>query len=367
MNKHGYMIVAGTKVKRKRRGLTLAELTVAMSVMTVVFGGISSALVIASHALPGRKQPADAMVRASRWAEQIASELHCATAARERTPNSITFTVPDRDRDGAGEIIRYAWSSTPGTSITRQYNDAPADDIITDAYDFALGYQLVTERRTEEGDPVQSPLQKLIEFDTNYNLKSHTLNTSRCIGQTLRPLLPNDTVSWSIDYVYVAMASGSYFSGDKTIQLQLADANGLPTGVVLEQVVIGPYALSSTYSWIRAVFHNASALQLTDKVCVVVKQTTSATWAYILYTDQNPHPTLGNLVKSTNGGASWTSQPSDSLELYVFGTITRAGDATEKEVQLLNQVDISLRVGDAGFAQVDTAVQILNKPEVSEP
>lgn len=129
---------------RKRRAVTLIELLVSMTVMSVLMTGLASALVIASRALPSDQSPVSLTLDAQYASEQIAGELFCAQSFSEETPTAVTFTVADRDADTVAETIRYAWSGIAGDPLTRQYNGGAIVNVIENAYEFNLTYEVAT-------------------------------------------------------------------------------------------------------------------------------------------------------------------------------------------------------------------------------
>lgn len=108
----------------RRPGFTLVELVASMGIMTLLMGAMTSAIVIATHAIPNNTDPEQQNRKAMEVVEQIASELFYATTVTEATARSVTFTVADRGHGASGpEEIRYEWSGTPGDPLTRQYNN----------------------------------------------------------------------------------------------------------------------------------------------------------------------------------------------------------------------------------------------------
>ena len=74
---------------------------------------------------------------------------------------------------------------------------------------------------------------------------------------------------------------------------------------------------------------------------------------------------------TTNSGGSW--QPSSFQEkrndapFYVYGTYTTSGSSpVETERYFVRSVGISLQVGSESYNRVDTAVDLLNAPEVMD-
>lgn len=110
--------------------------------MTVLLGGLTSAVLIASHSLPTGNDPLTASVQAGQVVDQIARDLLYATTFTESTNNAVTFTVADRGHGTAGpETIRYAWSGTAGDPLTRQYNSGTVVTVCQSVEAFTLDFK----------------------------------------------------------------------------------------------------------------------------------------------------------------------------------------------------------------------------------
>ncbi len=126
--------------RHRRHGFTLVEMGLSMAVMTVLLGGISSALILAGRAIPDHATPVKLMTDGFHVADQLAGELYAAQTISARSANSITFTVADRNADANPETIQYLWSGVAGSPLYRQYNGASASVVLGDIYQFNLTY-----------------------------------------------------------------------------------------------------------------------------------------------------------------------------------------------------------------------------------
>lgn len=130
----------------QRHAFTLIELTVALAASALLVVGLASSLYISSQALnvnASQKTRTAAVVL-----HDLATDLNKAVEFSERTPTALTFTVPDRNGDSAPEVIRYAWTGTPGDPLTYQYNGGTVVNIATDVQSFnttALTRDMVAE------------------------------------------------------------------------------------------------------------------------------------------------------------------------------------------------------------------------------
>jgi hypothetical protein len=72
------------------------------------------------------------------------------------------------------------------------------------------------------------------------------------------------------------------------------------------------------------------------------------------------------MVKSTDGGASWTAPAGMSLLYTVYGTVTTLGPPQVQNTYYLTRVNIRLRAGADTQTTLQSAVRLLNKPEVTQ-
>lgn len=112
-----------THPRAARRAFSLAEVMASLGLMSVLLVGMGSTIFIASNSLPARVRTADMPSDASTALRQLARELESAISITELSGTAITFSVADRGHAPPGpEVIRYAWSGTPGEALTRSYN-----------------------------------------------------------------------------------------------------------------------------------------------------------------------------------------------------------------------------------------------------
>jgi len=130
--------------RQTRLAFTLVELVLSMVVLTIVLGGVSSAMLLASRAVPDKQTALGLTLDAFHAADRLASELYAAQTITARTATSVTFTVADRNADGNPETIRYSWSGVGGEALKRQYNGGAAVSVLDDVREFALRFNTQT-------------------------------------------------------------------------------------------------------------------------------------------------------------------------------------------------------------------------------
>ncbi len=129
-------------------GFTLVELVVASASVAVLAFALMSCLLIAGRALDEDHMGGASQLKSARPLESLVGDVREAIRFSERTPNAVTFQVPDRNADGTPETIRYSWSGTPGASLLMQYNGGAPAVVAPDVYSFNLDYRLRTTTGT---------------------------------------------------------------------------------------------------------------------------------------------------------------------------------------------------------------------------
>ena len=348
-------------VFRRQFGYTLVELVMSMAVMTVVMGGIGSAIFLAARGVDARS-PLAGLVEGGRVVDQMAGELACALGFTELSATAVKFSVPDRDGDGTPETILYAWSDTPGDPLTRQYNGGMIANVVEDVQAFALTYEL--GEITREGEPTKNESAEtlLISQDTSAALKDFALTDKQWIGQYFFPPLPADATAWEVTRVkFMARIHGGD-SGITAVQLRLPTLSQLPSTTVLEQVPMYESGLGESYSWEEFSFGSVSELSPNEGLCLVLAlQQKDNHLADVLYDDARGAARL----TTSDGGSNWDYDHEKSMLYYVYGTVTTPGEAEVVIDKHLQAVNIGLRVGPDASSGLETAVQVLNTPEVS--
>ena len=335
--------------------------------MTVLLGAIASAIVIASRAVPDGTSPVEAVVQAGSAVDQIAGELHTATKVATYSSASIEFAVPDRDHDTTDETILYTWSGTAGDPLTRRYNDGPAATFVADVYEFDLTYYVRTAGEERYGEYESGEVLLNEQLGTS-NLFEVTVAPNQWPGQYFHPALPAEAIAWSVTRFKISAArAGETDDGLVTVQLRTADANSLPTDTVLEGFPMVESDLDTIPTWREFFVSNASGLSPDDGLCLVVRHESSSGNACSILHELGGGDGLDSFALSTiNGGSSWKSFETNSMLYGVWGTVT-ASSTQEVTVYYLSEINLALRAGSQASSRVETAVQLLNQPEVSGP
>jgi hypothetical protein len=266
-------------------GHTLVEVVVSLGVFSIVLGAIGSAVVIASRAMPETDDPADDTTLAASIAADIAAELQLALAFNTRTPEIVLFAVADRDADTNEELIRYAWSGTPGDPLTRRYNAGTTVDILKNVQEFELTYE--TDTVMEETGVEVSAEEMLVGVVTETDCRSMPMQAASSGGQFLQPSLPADAITWTVTRVLVQAEQSGDAVGELLAQLRPMDVTGHPAPAVLEAVPVPESDLPATYNWHEITFDTVTEWPAVQPLNLVFLSSAGAAAGRFKYSQEN--------------------------------------------------------------------------------
>ena len=365
----------------QRRGMTMVELLLSLSISTALMAGIASSMVLASRAIPNPDSTLVSTLEAYRAAEEMAGNLCTAKTVTERTVTSVAFTVADRDNDTNDETIRYAWSGTPGDPLTRQYNGGTAISIADNVHTLSFRYSVRTRTETVTQEVANESAETLLAFFDGWSGITPTTDS--------RLIAPSFLES---EYFEVTPLAGTtklritrallllYYDVIKPVGIQVAirrstnDGSYEPMAAPIGTPVTIPGAALSIFpTWQTATF---SDVIITDPnrtdYCLVSTVIGGASANVDGYYSMSA-PDNGMYQKTSyDGGSTWAPGAMEinrqDLRFYVYGvyTTTSMQDVTTSRY-FVDGVNIKVRVGSDATATAYTSVPILNGPEVATP
>ena len=354
------MILANTT--RHRSAFTLLELVVSLVVTTILMGGLTSAVLLATQAIPDTEKSPQATLVSSQIANQIAGEMYYALSFPDRAAHTVTFTVADRNADTIPETIHYAWSGKAGDPLTRQYNGGIAATIIENVQQFNLAYDYNEVVEQSPNPPIESAEQELIKYESSESLGEAHVHDNRWWAQYFKPSLPVDAVSWKITAVTFVAKRDSSESATTTVQLVLPTSGNIPSNLVIDSISVQHSALTDSYQTVEQSFTRASGLS-PDLSLYLTFTTADSKSARLLYQGTGvSFADVGLIQGSPDWGSLATSQ---SLLFTVRGTVTTSVPPTILTRSFLTGARITLRVGTESASSVEAGVQVLNAPEVT--
>ncbi len=365
MHEHRSIAARSANPSRSRRALTYVELLLSLLVITLIVGGIMSAMLIATDALPDAQGAAPTIIAAQRLLDELTADLADATTITEWTSHSLTFVVPDRTGDDQPETIHYGWSGTPGDPLVRAINKAAAENLIAAVDDFSL--ELDTFTRDVSGPPgsTTSGETLLWSYESTSNIGEFSISSTQWPGEYFLPLLPPDAQSWAVTRIQFRAAARGPADGLTRVELRLPDASNLPSDTIVEEHLMDEASLGPDYAWREIVFTTTSGLPPDTGLCLVLERVSSKHSAKIEYQTSGASTPNGKFVWTTDGGASWTGTSVAAMLLRVFGTITTPGPPSVATRTYLRSVRVRLKPTDSGAPQLETRIRLLNEPEIT--
>ena len=342
-------------------GVTLVELMTSMAIISVLMGAMGSAVFLATKALPGSDSTVADTFDAAQVSNDIATELRYAITFTQRLPNTVEFTVADRNNDLVAETIRYAWSGTPGDPLTRQYNGGTVVNVIDSAQQFDLTYNIKSVVDATATAPIIELSEQVLSSYDTVGFSWFQITNNDWFGQYFQPSLPVGTVSWRVSRVFIMASKQGAGDGITKVQLRTADAGNLPTSTVLEEQTLLESSLSALNTWEEFSFVNVTNLLPSQGLCIVTEWVQGASAAFIYLHAAAPT----GLVTTTDAGTNWTHNASQVLLHYVYGYASAPDPAwVPPTIDTLQSITIDLQAGTDPRTAVELESTVLNQPVV---
>jgi hypothetical protein len=293
------------------------------SILLVAMGG---ALLLTVSAADAGNDSNAAGSQASEALSRMNAELSVAASISSFSPNSIAFTVPDRDGDGLPESIAYSWSGVAGAPLKRAYNTGTPATLVAGVQSCRVAFadrpvaQLIT-----------SPEQVLQSCDSPAGASTLSFNTdtNNWATQYVRPPLPANAVSWSLTKIRLVLGQSGSATGSFYIGIRTADASLRPTSTVLGFQTISESWLPISPGWYEVAIGPITGLAPTQGICINVRGTSSSGKDCVVQYVQgsSAQPFNSHFFTTSNGGSFWTA-PNDTKDMrfILYGTVTTISD-----------------------------------------
>lgn len=363
--------IAGFSV---RRGYSLIELVVALSVSTLLLGALGSAVVIAATALPGQGGGATGSVLdAARGLDTLAGELEQAVYAPEMAATAVGVVLPDSDGDGAPEVVRHAWAGTGGDPLTRVEDGGDAEDVLDEVDGLTLGYESVSRVETYPGAIVTTS-GVLDAFPAVVGRSNTiTLDKNKAFAQRLTPTLPVGVATWRATSVELYMRTDGLVPllEAGTITMQIRGTKGTtPASTVLANATQNESALKTTYAWVPFTWASPPTLDAGASYFVVFGNTSSDSSAGRLTSEKDAG--IG-LYEGSIGGTFWSGDASDpswserggeEILFRLYGEYETQNPDIGITRRFVTRFTMDLTVGGDATTTLSSDVRALNSPEV---
>lgn len=362
MTTRGRLPIGLPSNRRGRRGLTMAEMVLTLAIMSILMTGLTSAILLSTHALPDEDSPVEAAMTGADAVDRIVEELREALWVFERTPTTITFTIPDHDGDGLPERVRYAWSGASGDPVTRRYNGGDLSVVVEDVREFDLGYELTSTTEVYPGPVIESGEQILKSYDSSFSLSEVHVHDNSWWAQYFVPALPPEALTWKVTRVFFSAMRDHNDDNTTLVRLHLPDENKNPSDTIIASTSVKQLSLPTYFVWVERPFSNAGGLSPKQGLCLSFT-TTDPSSAKLLYRSGGVAVTGLGWIE---GKPEWTGvvAADKSGLFYAYGTYSTPGPDQTATRRYLTNVHIALRAGDDPAARVVTSAQTLNTPEL---
>ncbi|MEM7624240.1 MAG: type II secretion system protein [Planctomycetota bacterium] len=346
-----------------RGGFTLVEMVVSLVVIAVLLVGMSSAIVLASRALPHAANPAGATVDSARALHEIRDELRAATELPVFSATSVTLHLPDRDNDGRPEVVTYAWGGSAGDPLTRTVQGGEPVTVLDDVQSLALDYVCENQDTVFPGGGGTSAEVELSSYDPGDSADEVQIKDGVRLGFRFTPALPSNASTWRVTRVLMRTSKSGGTGGTATFELTGWDDASGPTDTVLESVDIDEPDLDQNQGWAQIDFATGGPFDAGDTAAISLEDTGGAA-AKVLWNSTGTPP---NAHDSTDGGVTWLIHDSDgAADHFVYGAYETTGDDWTHTQHLVTRVDIELVHGRADAVTHTLALALPNAPEATD-
>jgi prepilin-type N-terminal cleavage/methylation domain-containing protein len=343
---------------------TLMEMLVSLTILSIISVGIGSSMLLAGRALPEASAPSQVVLATSPGVERLCSDLNYATQILAASATGLTFTVADRDADTMPETLAYTWSGMPGDPLLLQTNIQTPLVLLPHVETLSLVYDTDTVR-AETANGNESGQTTLASHNATWDFLDYDIKDDCWIGQVFKPALPADAIGWSVQRVEFYAKSTLLGTGVSQVELQAATAGAWPTGVVYEAKTLLESSLLYNYLLRSFTFTTVTDLPPDQGVCLVIRYISGTKSCTVLTHDKATGLSSMALLKTTDGGATWSKPSQESRIFWVFGTVTTPGTPDVVETRYLQAVNVTVNTSTTDDTLVQTAVPVLNHPEVS--
>jgi prepilin-type N-terminal cleavage/methylation domain-containing protein len=348
------------RIPRNNRGaFTLVEVVVAVVIMGILMTGLASALVLATHAMPGEDDETDAVVNGAAALDQMVEELRDALWFMERSAVVVTFSVPDRDGNGLPERVRYAWSGVNGDPLTRAYNGGSALPVVPNVEKFNIEFDLTSVTEEYPGPITAGTEQLLSGFSTGSEIWELQVDKDYPgAGQCFVPTLSDDAVAWQVTSVIFTAMQNAPANEQTLAQLLRTGAEGRPTADVIAEYVLPETELPTGLDWVEIPFGTVPQLAPNEGVCLALLHMGGGPSLRYEY----GRPGSGYIWKPKDSG--WLYEAGYALRHRILGFEIVQQPPQTAVRQYVTGVQIWLQTGDMAGSRIVTRTQTLNTPEL---
>ncbi|MBX3390030.1 MAG: hypothetical protein KF691_11335 [Phycisphaeraceae bacterium] len=311
------MTAAGLRPS-SRPAFSLLELVLACAILAILLAAGRGAIGLAKNA--ARSPVVDRSILLSAALDDLTNDVSCSTRITRITANAIGVVVPDRNGDGADELIEYSWSGTAGAPLLRSLNGAAPETVVPSLQSLSI----VSDQQTISvpGSPAKTVEVQVGGFYYNSGLKNTSIknDTWRC-GSFVPANLPTNATTWNLTRARLMLRTKNAIDSTLAVQVRTTNAQ-FPSGVVLDQCIVSESELSSSYAWKDVTFTKTTGLSVINPIAIVVSYVSGGSEACELLSSGSGSAMIesNSYFKSNDQGASWSLLGSEDMIYAVYGT-----------------------------------------------
>ncbi len=350
-----------------RRGFTLPELLVSVTVSGLVMVSLGSALTVATRSI--RPDASSAVtLDGVRCVRTLQEDLRFATQILDHSPTSIRVVTTDADQDGNADVVQYSWSGVSRAGLTRSINGGTAIAVCEDVTDFSLSLATRNETQAVPLPPVEGSEILLDQYTSTSGTTAVGVGYFEACAQYVHPsaflstALLGSSDEWQISQVdFYASKTMSTSGSSYGFEIVKATADGLPTHDLLYTDALDPDDASSSGGWLSLETEGLPWLDATQGVTLKFTYVDGWNRLTLLETASG----AGDGFQTTDSGtANWLRPATNrSLLFRVYGRVrTKTHQEQQEPARRFQMADIRLAAASLTDGPLYAAAEFLNRP-----
>lgn len=349
----------------QQRAFTLVELITSMVIMSILLGAVMSVMVIASHAIPANTPELTTLAQAHTVLLRIADEVATADAVELHDEHTLRLRVPDRDGDGADDVLQYSWSGTVGDPLLGTYNEL-GPQVLVDQIDSVTFATLLDEPVEVAGDGTRTigPVELAAHVGGMGVSATMSVGAGGAVGAMVKPDLPETAMQYTIESITLLLQRGTapYDHGFTVVVGGAELLNGKLDA--LQSETVAEADLEYLLSEHAVTFTSPAAISTGSPIVVALLPLEgergdgiACSAAVELGSSESPN---ARLMFSADSGESWAMTGTGDLLFKLTGSYTeKSDDAASKQAVRAVRIRLDL---DGPQPRLETVAEVWNEP-----